>query len=363
LGPARTAEEWNELILVPGKIVDGLAIKDTFLSVGSPVHGLGNVGLCLVEHGLLGFGKGWRRSLPSLGGSPAAMVRLLLHEAVGLRHQVGLSNGVLSVGVVVLRVVPFSISGHVLYRLCPVVDGVGPGAVALDGHVVLASDESEEAFFTPVSSPRVPDSPVLLSVLNAPTDNGDIVIGLHDAGSVSVNASVVVGDKVVSGGNSASDWAVREDLKHHRVLAVHASILVDGVFVELVGDDARFVRAAVEAPGHGGAVPAVVVASSSVDGTSLISDLAFLDIFPGRDGVSSMATMVWVLTGDKNLRRDIDIGPSTASCDLNSIRHHRGSGLSPAGAAVTRNVLLFDVCQVGLAVDVSPVKVVGEVVW
>jgi len=214
-----------------------------------------------------------------------------------------------------------------------------------------------------MSSPRVPYSPVLLSVLNAPTDNGDIVIGLHDAGSISVNASVVVGNKVVGGGNSAGDWAVGEDLKHHRVLAVHASILVDGVFVELVGDDTGLVRAAVEAPRHGRAVPAVVVAGSSVNGASLVSDLAFLDIFPGRDGVSSMATIVWVLTRDKNLRRDIDIGPSTASCDLDSIRHHRRSGLSPAGAAVTRNVLLFDVGQVGLAVDVSPVEVVGEVVW
>jgi len=140
LGPAGSAVVWDVLVFGPGKVVDGLSIENAVLSVGSPVHGLGNVGLGLVEHGLFGFGKWWRRSLPSLRGSPAAVIRLLLHETVGLRHQVGLSYGIFSVGVVVLWVVPLSISGHVLDRICPVVDGVGPGAVALDGHVVLASD-------------------------------------------------------------------------------------------------------------------------------------------------------------------------------------------------------------------------------
>ena len=78
-----------------------------------------------------------------------------------------LGLGVFGIGVLVLGVVLLLLRGVVDPWVGPGVDWGGPSALRLDTDVVGSSHNSEESFFSPVSSPRVSDKPVLDAIINS----------------------------------------------------------------------------------------------------------------------------------------------------------------------------------------------------
>ena len=70
---------------------------------------------------------------------------------------------------------------------------------------------------------------------------------------------------------------------------------------------------------------------------------------------STMTAIIFHLTRDEDLRRNIDVGPSSLASNLNSVGEGRSSCVGPAGAAILRNVLVAHIRQVIDTVDVAPV--------
>ena len=98
------------------------------------------------------------------------------------------------------------------------------------------------------------------------------------------------------------------------------SILINTVDLVVVRNKAIFVRIAVSAHCHIGALVAIFPASSGIDGAGLISDVVVVDVLESVYWLTSRATEILVFTGNDDLGRDVDIGPCSFSLDLNSIR-------------------------------------------
>jgi hypothetical protein len=98
----------------------------------------------------------------------------------------------------------------------------------------------------------------------------------------------------------------------------------------------------------------IVVASSHVDGASLIGNFISGHPLESSESITTVATEIGELARDENLRGDVNIGPGSLAHDLYSIRHGRGCGMSPAGTTVLRNVLVSHVGQVVHTVDIVP---------
>ena len=122
----------------------------------------------------------------------------------------------------------FSLGGLVPNFLGPCILWGGPSAIRLDVDVVGASADAEESIFTPVSTPRVTDKPVLLASLLSIADNGDVVHNLQITGSVTEDATSVV-LKSLGHGDTASNRTSLVDFLDHVLLTSDSTELVDSV--------------------------------------------------------------------------------------------------------------------------------------
>ena len=351
LSPAGTAVLWDVLVLVPGQVVLAVHV--------SPVDNLGKVsgvvdlpwvrrvGELLVATLKLGPLNTAATSGDGLvdGGIVAAVL--------GLRELVD--------GVVVVGVVPLLIRGDMPRLLSPGVLRSGPGAVALDGDVVGATADAEETILTPVLTPGVADEPVLLAILLTVSNDGDVVDDVEVASVITVDATSVflegVGD-----GNTASNGTSLVDLLHHSLLARDHAVLLNTVHEVLVGDEAGLARVAVTTHSHSRADLTVVKTATKIDGACLISDIVVSDPLKSVNRLTTVATHVSRLTGNDDLRRDVDIGPGSLTGDLYTIRESRGGSVGPAGTAVLWDVLVAHVGQVAHILDIVPLPDGGEVV-
>jgi hypothetical protein len=100
---------------------------------------------------------------------------------------------------------------------------------------------------------------------------------------------------------------------------MNVSILINGVCVIFIRNEAWFMRVAVFADIDGRAYFAVVVTSGSVNGASLVSNILFMDEFEGIECGSPVAPIISSITRDDYLRRNVDVRPLSISCDLYSI--------------------------------------------
>ena len=61
--------------------------------------------------------------------------------------------------------------------------------------------------------------------------------------------------------------------------------------------------------------------------------------FVGFSRIATETAVVWT-TRDQNLRRDVDVRPRGLAGNLDPVRQGRGDGMSPAGAAILRQMLI-----------------------
>ena len=101
--------------------------------------------------------------------------------------------------------------------------------------------------------------------------------------------------------------------------------------------------------------------SGSVNGAGLVGDLILAHPLEGVEGLSTVAAVV---TGarDKNLWGDVDIGPSSLSGDLDSVREGGGGGMSPARSAVLWDVLVSNIGQVVDIINIVPNESLWDIV-
>jgi len=94
---------------------------------------------------------------------------------------------------VIVGIVLLFVSSLMPDLLSPGVLRSTPSTARFDGDVVDALADAEEALLAPLGTPGVTDIPVLVTFLRfAPTDNGNLVYGVHITRVVAVDASSVV---------------------------------------------------------------------------------------------------------------------------------------------------------------------------
>lgn len=108
------------------------------------------------------------------------------------------------------------------------------------------------------------------------------------------------------------------------------SKLVNLVDMVLIWDETWLMWVTVSALSDWRAVNSVIVTSSSIDRTSLISYFVLVHPFKSKNWLTTVTSIILLLTGNNNLWGDVDIGPSSLSSNLDSIRERRGGSMSPA---------------------------------
>lgn len=212
---------------------------------------------------------------------------LLGHERVGLHELLS----ILGHSVLVARIVLLFISGDVFLAGGPGVDGGSPSAVSFNGNVVSASDNTDETILTEVFTPGVSNGPVLLAVLNTVADNGDIVDDVLVTGLILEDTRGIVLESI-GDSDTASNGATLVDLLHHSFLTRDLAVLINVIGVVRVRDEASLAGHAVLALEHGGALGAIIVTTSSVDGASFIGNVVVVHPFEGVVGLTTMAAII-----------------------------------------------------------------------
>jgi len=136
---------------------------------------------------------------------------------------------------------------------------------------------------------------------------------------ITINSTGVV-IKRLWNSNTASNWTSLVDLLHHIILATDQIILIYTIDAVLIGDKASLSWVAVTALLHSTACLTIVKTTSHVYGACLIGDLVVGHVLKGVQVPSTMAALVFSLTRDQNLRRNIDIWPCSFPGDFDPIR-------------------------------------------
>jgi hypothetical protein len=98
------------------------------------------------------------------------------------------------------------------------------------------------------------------------------------------------------------------------------TVFSNTVGVIFIWYETGFMRLAVFADVDGRALFAVIMASSSIDRASLISNVLFVDEFECIECSSSVATIISCIAGNDNLGGDVDVRPGSLSGNLYSVR-------------------------------------------
>jgi len=88
---------------------------------------------------------------------------------------------------------------------------------------------------------------------------------------------------------------------HHVLFATDLTELVNSIDKVLIWDKAGLTWVAVTAGLHGRAFLTIVVTTGSVDRASSVSNFIVCHPCESVIGLTTVATLIWSLTGDKNL--------------------------------------------------------------
>jgi hypothetical protein len=351
LSPAGSTVLGNVLVLVPGQIVLAVHV--------SPVNNCRNrvVAMNLPR---VGSGFYWTVLEGSLLNSACSSswgieefviwdYRNLILASSGIEGRLGEGVDSLVIVFIILLfdggLMPFLVSPGVLWR--------APRAITFNVKVVNTSAKTEESLLTPVGSPWVSHSPEGLAVFDTITNNGNVVHGLQVSSGITENTAGVIFESL-SYRNTTSDGTTLVDFLHHVCFGWDTTILLYFVDSILGWNNASIAWAAVSTELHRWADNSIVVSTSLVDRAGSISGVALMHESEDVERPATVTAVVEFLAWDKDLWRDVDIGPGSFSGDLDTIGDSWGTGMSPARAAVLGNVLVEDVGQIVGAVNVIP---------
>jgi len=250
---------------------------------------------------------------------------------------------------------------HKLLTTAPRILGGSPRAVALDTDVVGSTDDLEEALIAPGTSPGVSNEPVLDTVLDAVSDDGDLVDEVGCAGLVLEDASALEVLKFLGDGDRAGDWAALKLVDHGSLAGCQLVELINAEDEVFLLCPAALSGGAVHADDLIVAGEAVVVTPGLVVRAGLGGDVVLLDVAEGVVGVATMAALV-IGAGDEHLGRDVDISPDSLPSDLDPVTEDGGRGKGPAGPAVLWDMLVPGHSQEVNAINIIPEELGREVV-
>jgi len=143
---------------------------------------------------------------------------------------------------------------------------------------------------------------------------------VHISGGVTEDSSLV-GFESIGYGDTTSERSTLGNFLLHVFLTLDSGVLVDTVNLVVIGDETSFTGVAISSNLHGRALSSVVVTTSHVDGSLSIGDLVGAHPFESLESFSTVATtgIIIKIARDKDLGRDVDIGPGCFTGDLDTI--------------------------------------------
>jgi hypothetical protein len=253
-----------------------------------------------------------------------------------------------------------SLAGVVLDSFSPGVSGDSPSAVSFNTKVIGTSDDSEETVFTPVGSPGISNDPVFDTIFaDSVTNDRDIVVNIFATGSIVEDTASVVEEW--SSIDTADNRASFVDFTHHGLFTLDWAIFVNTVDIVAIRNSTVFAWMTVSALDIIGTANTIIVTSSLVSRAGFIGNVVVVDVFVCSEGITTVTAHIGGLTGDQDLRGDVNIRPGGVSHDLNTIRHGGSGSKGPAGTTVLWNVLVTGKSNEVGSVNVLPVPVVGKV--
>jgi hypothetical protein len=241
------------------------------------------------------------------------------------------------------------------------------GTVLLNTQVVSVHVHEEETVFAPVGAPWVTANPVFLALFgNTVPDHWDFVVDWDRVEMFGVDAARVSVVKSISCLDTAGDRTKLGKLRLHLIGSDHWVVLADVVLLVGYGSAVcgriftsfrnrwRAISAQVEI----GALTALKVVSSILLARA-VGDSVLVSVLVNLSGVATIAATS-SLAIDDSLGVKTDWGGVLQLIqDVESVSDGAGSALSPAWAAVARNVLILVPGHVVTTVHISPVNDLG----
>lgn len=231
----------------------------------------------------------------------------------------------------------------VSHIISPCVKWNCPGAISFDGQIVNSSDYFEESLDSPVWAPTVSSEPIFGAILFSVTDERNIMGDRLITSSVDEYSACVV-IKSLGDCHSADNGSSLLYFVHHFFLTANSSVLRNWVNFCVRLCPAALSRRAILAFNLSRTPKPICPSQGLVDAAGFICDIIFVNIFEGGYRITSGTPLVTLLTGEKNLRRDIDVRPFCISCNLYSVGERWCGCEGPARSAVVRDVLISGHC-------------------
>lgn len=210
-----------------------------------------------------------------------------------------------------------------------------------------------------MSTPRVSYGPVLGTIgVNTVSYDWNVVYNIRVTGLVMEDSAGIV-LKSVWNSNTTCNGASLINFLHHFCFSWYLSVLVSMEDLIRIWSVAfHCARITSFTLNISWAFLAVIMASCSVNGASLIRCLICMHPFKSIKSFTSVAALI-TTAGDKHLRSNVNVRPSCTSCNLDSIRHSWCSCMCPTWTAVRWYVLISYIGQEIGAVHAIPDEGVG----
>jgi len=132
------------------------------------------------------------------------------------------------------------------------------------------------------------------------------------------------------------------------------TILINSIDIVGVWNEAWFMWITVTTDGDWRAIYTIVIASGSINGAGLIGNFVVVHPFVCINWITSVASVIFLLTGDNNLRCDVNVWPNSISLDFDSIGESGSGSMGPARSTIGRYVLVSHVGQIAFSIYVVP---------
>eukprot|EP00054_Salpingoeca_dolichothecata_P036826 m.8810 g.8810 ORF g.8810 m.8810 type:complete len:321 (-) comp7068_c0_seq1:950-1912(-) len=233
-----------------------------------------------------------------------------------------------------------------------------PVTVGLNAQIVDASNQVEPAALSPVGSPAVADNPVLLACLHSVPDNFNFMIQRLGTSVIFENARGVV-EQRRGHGNGARNGTTGEELDKHVGFSANLSVFRDVNNWRILDSLTSTIRAAVTASVFRGAL----LVLGQIVGAGHVIDSVFIHPAVSGGRIATITTL-GVVGGhaiNQDLNRRLNVWEGTLALKLDAVSKSTQRTMSPARAAVLRNVLVEISGGVVNTADVARIILSGDI--
>lgn len=212
--------------------------------------------------------------------------------------------------------------------MCPSIFWNCPPTIIFNIDIVDASNQSKIPIFSPISTPTIPNNPILLSSLFSPTYNTDLMIRFIIFVRIIEYPSLVIIQQLIRINRTCQRSSLNKFI-HNVKFPFNMSILFNCINQIFIRDLTQF-SSTICTFYSVLAYCSISMSSSSVRTTCFIRDTIFMNILISSVSISTFTAIVTHFTRYQYLWTYIDIRPTTVSHYFDPITHRTSTSKCPA---------------------------------